>query len=94
MKDTRTVRRRLVPRLDAERRWRQLDQRLLELGVASALGEASAITHSPLPDKEVSEERRSVCPGLPPPASRGADHPPAKRPLARRRPRQRLDDHA
>ncbi len=61
MKDTHPVRRRLVPRLDAARRWRQLYQRLLELGVSPALGEPSVITHLLLPDTEVAHECCSVC---------------------------------
>src|SRR5689334_17034342 len=43
LKDNRTVRRSFVPRLDAERRWKLLYQRRLELGAVPGIGEENAL---------------------------------------------------
>jgi hypothetical protein len=74
MKDNRTVRRSFIPRLGAERQWRQLYLLLLEMGQPSVLPSAEAPAVAPLAPREVPHECGCLCPRFHATASPRADH--------------------
>jgi hypothetical protein len=71
MKDNRTVRRSFIPRLGAERQWRQLYLLLLEMGQPAVLPSAEDPVVAP---REVPHECGCLCPRFHATASPGADH--------------------
>jgi hypothetical protein len=75
MKDTRTVRRSFVRRLEADQQWNQLYRLLLEIGSTPTAYEPAAEEAAAAPSQrtEVPHERCRLCPGLDPTSSRGTD---------------------
>jgi hypothetical protein len=63
MKDNRTVCRSFVKRLDAEQRWKQVYQRLLDLGLSQRGLIADGATATPGTARAGANEHRCVRPG-------------------------------
>jgi hypothetical protein len=76
MYEHRTMRRSFIPRLEAERRWQQLYQLLLEIGLEQlrpgpAADDPAVVVAANL---EVPHESRRLCARLNPTTGRGSNH--------------------
>jgi hypothetical protein len=76
MHEHRTMRRSLIPRLEAERRWQQLYQLLLEIGIEQlrpgpAADDPAMVVAA---NSEVPHESCRLCARLHPAAGRGSNH--------------------